>query len=372
MKICFKNGKILRKGQIIKEDFWIENGKVIVPQLQADQTIELDEGMLIAPGYIDLQINGGFGFDFTQSLKPLEKVALKLPKFGVTAFLPTLISTSPENYRRLMAEYCPGKGATSVGLHLEGPFLSKEQSGAHEKQFFRDFSERNSLENCYGSLSHVKMITLAPELPHALSYISELNSRGILVAAGHSQASYEIMQASSQAGLKMSTHLFNAMVPFHHRNPGMIAAALTLPRFFYSIIADGIHCHPAALRLAWQANPKGLILISDGMAALGQGDGHYQLGGKEVSVQSNRALIVGTTRIAGSVLPLDAAVRNFRDATGCSIVEAIEAATLKPAQVLGLTSKGHLEIGADADFNLLDENLKVQCSYVLGIEYKTK
>lgn len=367
MTVCFTNAKIIRQHQILAEDLWVSKGKIISPQLKADKKIDVG-GNLIAPGYIDVQINGAFGADFTSSLKELQKVAQFLPQYGVTAFLPTLISTTPERYRELIPDFRPCEGALPLGIHLEGPFLNPRQAGAHQKQHFRQFLDLNCLKECYGSFENVKIVTLAPELPGAFELLPQLLERGIIVAAGHTEASYETMEKAAHAGIRLATHLFNAMGPFHHRAPGVIGAALTYPGFFYTMIADGIHVHPAALKLAWRAHPAGLILISDAMLALGANDGDYLFADTPVHVAGNRAVVTGTGNMAGSLLTLDAAVRYLRAATNCSIVDAVEAASLKPAQLLRLTQKGHLEIGADADFNILTQDLEVEACYIGGIK----
>ena len=157
------------------------------------------------------------------------------------------------------------------------------------------------------------------------------------------------------------------MPSLHHREPGIIGAVLTNSEMHYSVIADGIHLHPATLKLAWLANPKGLILVTDAMEALGLEDGQYRLGNKEVAVKEGKAVISGTNTLAGSVISMDAAVRYLHKATGCSIVEAIEAASLKPAEVLGMAGvKGSLDVGSDADFIFLDDQLNVRSCYIGG------
>lgn len=362
MTLCFTNGKIVRRHQIVAEDLWVSNGKIVPPQPNADTFLDM-EGRLIAPGYIDLQINGAFGVDFSLGLEQLQTVASGLPRYGVTSFLPTVISTTPEKYRKILPEFRRCTGAEPLGIHLEGPFLNPAQSGAHQKKYFLEFEK--GLEECYGSLANVKIVTLAPELKGADKVIAKLKEMGIIVSAGHTQASYDEMNRS---GIKLATHLFNAMAPFHHRFPGVIGAALTRSELSYTIIADGIHIDPIALKLAWEANPKGLILISDAMIALGKGKGKYRFGEQEVEVHDDKAVLAGTERIAGSVLTLDTAVRNLCKATGCTVVEAIECASLKPAKLLGLKNKGHLEFGADADFNILSQDLEVKACYVAGVK----
>lgn len=367
----FYNAQILSDHRIEKGELWISKGKIIAPQKKAD--VEIDaKGSIIAPGYIDLQINGGFGFDFSRNPEKVDLVAKKLPKYGVTAFLPTVISSKPEQYRRVLPLLQPrsyGKyGAAILGIHLEGPFFSGTHSGAHNPDFIVDsYDEGKSPEEIYGNLAGVKIVTLAPEIPGGLKLVQYLRGKNILVAAGHSNATYNEMQAAIVAGVGFVTHLFNAMPSFHHRNPGIVGAALLRPKLPYSIIADGVHLHDDAISLCSHCHADGLILVTDAMEALGLAPGKYQLGTMEVDVDAGKAYLTGTKTIAGSVLSMDLAVRKLRESTGCSNVEALEAASLKPAQLLDLyPAKGSLKVGADADFLLLDEELQVKACYIEG------
>ena len=250
---------------------------------------------------------------------------------------------------------------------MEGPFINPASQGAHQADILRDFEGVTSLEEVYGTLEGVRIITLAPEITGGFDWISRIIKKNIIVSCGHSQSSFEDIQKASESGVKLVTHLFNAMTTFHHRASGIIGFALTSPHINYTIIADGIHLHPSVLSLAWRANPEGLILISDAMAALGLPDGIYRLGNMKVEVKHNRACIEGTSTLAGSIIGMDTAVRNLKAFTGCSIAEALEAASSKPAKILGIaSSKGHLTEGADADFVVLDEELYVQATYVAG------
>jgi N-acetylglucosamine-6-phosphate deacetylase len=206
----------------------------------------------------------------------------------------------------------------------------------------------------------VRMVTLAPELPHSLDLIRSLQSRSIVVAAGHSLATYAEMEAAVKAGVTLGTHLYNAMGSLHARDPGLVGYLLSHSGFPYSIIADGVHVSPKMLQIAWKANPEGLFLVTDAIEAQGGPEGSYHLGDSRVVVNGGKALIEGTQTLAGSLLTMDQAVRNLCTFTGCSIVEALEAASLKPARILGIEKqKGTLEPGADADLIFLDDQLRI-------------
>jgi N-acetylglucosamine-6-phosphate deacetylase len=364
----FYNARILNNHEIQPGELWICDGKIIAPQKHANQETDV-HGSIIAPGYIDLQVNGGFGVDFSFAADQVGEVASQLPQYGVTAFLPTLVSLNKEHYAAAMPHLQPrsggSRGSEVLGMHLEGPFFSPQHAGAHNPDSI--IIPTTSLEDFYGSLDGVRIVTLAPELLGMATEIHTLKARGIVVSAGHTNASYEDMQQAVKNGVGFTTHLFNAMTPFHHRNPGIIGAVLGDGNLSYSVIADGVHLHPGTLNMAWQSNPKGLVLVTDAMQALGLPAGTYTLGDMKVDVEDGKAYIHDTKTLAGSVLSMDDAVRNLRAQTGCSLVEAVEAATLKPARVLGIEDKkGTLNTGADADFIVLDDDLQVQATYING------
>lgn len=371
----FYHARLLLDHQIQEGELWVCGGKIISPQQHtttADKEIDA-QGCLIAPGYIDLQINGGFGCDFSRDPEKIASVAKHLPQYGVTAFLPTVISSSPEQYKAVLPFLQPRSswgnvGASILGIHLEGPYFSPQYCGAHNREFLRSsFDETSSIEDVYGSLAGVKMVTLAPEIPGALNLIQQLTEKNIVVSAGHSSATSSQIQAGIKAGIRFVTHLFNAMPSYHHRNPSIIGAALIAPALCYSVIVDGVHLYPETVSLCWCCNSDGMILVTDAMEALGLPNGKYQLGTMEVEVNNGEAYLAGTRTIAGSSLSLDQAVRHLRAITNCSTVQALEAASLKPAQLIGVyPSKGSLEVGADADFLLLDDDLYIQASYIGG------
>ena len=365
----YYNGRILREHVLRQEDLWVVNGEVISPQQEADENIDVD-GKIIAPGFIDLQLNGAFGIDLSTEPEKVMDVAKQLPKYGVTAFLPTVISSKKEVYQKILPHLQPKKlqkHAEILGIHLEGPFLNPNKSRAHDRTLMQSFEKHPSPLEFYGSLDGVKLVTLAPELEGALEAIHALKKRKVMVAAGHTEASYQDMQLAFDSGLTIVTHLFNAMSQMHHRSPGVIGSTLTNPKIFYSIIADGHHVHPSVLNLAWKSNPEGFFLVTDAISALGLSDGNYRLGEQKVVVNDGAAFIPETETLAGSVLSMDAAVRMFHASAGCAIGRALEAASWKPAKALGIENKkGHLNPGADADFVILNDALDVLSCYIAG------
>lgn len=333
--------------------------------------VRLDaSGLLLAPGLIDLQLNGAFGRDFTTDPATIWSVAAQLPRYGVTAFLPTIITAPPACIRaaqRVLAGGPPAgwSGAVPLGLHLEGPMLNPTRKGAHNPAYLR--LPTPELVATWSPDSRVRLVTLAPELPHALDIINILTRHGIVVSAGHSTASYAEAQAGFEIGVRYGTHLFNAMGPFQPREPGLAGALLVNPTTTAGLIVDGVHVHPAAVALAWQAlGPTRLNLVTDAMAALGTTPGHYQLGDFGVTVDSTSARLADGT-LAGSILSLDQAVRNLVAYTGCSLQDALTTVTATPARVLGLQhERGILVPGALADLVLLTESGHVMITIVRG------
>lgn len=288
----------------------------------------------------------------------------------MTAFLPTVISSSPERHQSVLPQLQPrtfGKeGATILGIHLEGPFFSPHYAGAHNAKFLIPIYE-GAIESIYGDLEGVRLVTLAPEIPGGTALIQEFKKRGICVSVGHSAATLEQMRAGIKAGIGLATHLFNSMAPYHHRSPAIVGAVLIDPLIPYSLILDGIHLCPESVLLCWHCNPKGLILISDATEALGLPEGHYKLGTLDIEVHGERVCLSGTSTIAGSNLNLSKAVRLLHSITKCSKAEALSAASARPAKLIQVyPQKGTLEVGADADFIILSDDLEVEATYLGG------
>ncbi|XP_075420535.1 N-acetylglucosamine-6-phosphate deacetylase isoform X1 [Tenrec ecaudatus] len=384
----FTNCRLLRAGRLLREDLWVREGRILDPEkLFFDERRLADErrdcgGCILAPGFIDVQINGGFGVDFSLATEDVGSgvalVAQKILAHGVTSFCPTLVTSPPEVYHKVLPQIPVKKGgphgAGVLGVHLEGPFISRQKRGAHPEAHLRSY-ETNAFHDVlatYGPLDSVRILTLAPELGRSQEVIRELTSRGICVSLGHSMANLQTAEDAVRSGASFITHLFNAMLPFHHRDPGIVGLLTSdqVPPdrpIFYGMIADGIHTNPAALRIAHSAHPGGMVLVTDAIPALGLGNGQHTLGQQVVEVDGLSAYVAGTSTLCGSIAPMDVCVRHFLQATGCSLEAALEAASLHPAQLLGLEQhKGTLDFGADADFVVLDDALHVQATYISG------
>ncbi|KAJ1740226.1 N-acetyl-glucosamine-6-phosphate deacetylase [Coemansia sp. RSA 1821] len=386
----FYNCRLLRDHQLVADSLYIQDGKIIDPARmfwdeRRTPDVRVDcKGGIISPGYIDLQINGAYGYDFSNNTDAIEEAVDNISKGlllqGCTAYCPTTVSSRPEVYRKVLPHLGPRPGsveagAAVLGAHIEGPFISPQKKGAHELATFR--TAKNGLadiDECYGLdnlRKYVAYVTMAPEVEGVLDTIPELiKATGIHVSSGHSNATTAAANQAYHNGANMITHLFNAMHAFHQRDPGLIGLlGARKSRPFYGIICDGIHVHPHSVMIAYYAHPNGACLVTDAMSAQCLPDGFYKLGEMDVDVHGGHVYIKGTDTIAGSTATLAECVRNFIKFTGASKVEALENATLHPAQMLGIEGqKGTLAFGADADILILDDDLFVQRVFIAGKE----
>lgn len=317
----------------------------------------------VVPGYVDIHVHGGGGASFdTGEADTAAAVAAAHLSHGTTSMTASLVTDTQEAMERAVRELSllVADGAL-VGIHLEGPWLAPGRSGAHRPGSLV-LPEPASVEALLAAGDGaVRMVTLAPELPGGIEAVGLLTSHGVVAALGHTDASYDDSRRALDAGARVGTHLFNAMRPLHHRDPGAVGALLEAP-VDVELIADGVHLHPAVLRTVFAAKPGRCVLVTDAMAAAGAGDGDYRLGPMAIQVRDGVARLAdanGRGAIAGSTLTMDAAVRFTVQRAGVPLVEAVHAASTAPARVLGLTEVGALETGRRADLVVLGQDLEV-------------
>jgi N-acetylglucosamine-6-phosphate deacetylase len=351
-------------------DIACRDGRFVASPPPGEAVATLDaEGLTAVPGFLDLHVNGAGGIDLTDEPARVWDVAAELPRFGVTRFLPTLVSPHPAAIRALLTTLDAGPpaawhGALPLGAHLEGPFLAPGRAGAHDPAALR--APSLAAIDGWSRDRGVAMVTLAPELPGALDVVATLTARGVVVALGHTDADDATVRRATAAGARAVTHLFNAMGPLHHRAPGLAGAVLGGAPLVATLVADGAHLHPDALRLAWAAlGPDRRILVSDATAALGVVAGAYRLAGRVVT-SDGRAVRDASGGLAGACRGLDHAVRTVVEATGCGLGDAAAAVTDTPARLVGRADLGSLRPGAAADLALLDRDLRVVATVVAG------
>jgi N-acetylglucosamine-6-phosphate deacetylase len=319
---------------------------------------------IAVPGFVDLQVNGFGGVDFLDAdADGYRRAGAALLETGVTAYLPTLITSPEEQLLAAMSEV-PVNGARPriLGVHLEGPFLSPSRLGAHEASSRRD-PDLELLERLLDG-GPVRLMTLAPELPGAFELIDRLLERDVTVSLGHSDATADQANAAFDRGARSVTHIFNAMRPFLHRDPGIAGAALARDDVHVSIILDDIHLASETARVTWRAASGRMALVTDAVAAAGAADGTYSLGNVDVLV--DHGAVRGPDGVlAGSVLTMIEAVRNFH-ALGAGLEEAIAAATTTPARILRDPELGTLDVGRAADVVVLDDRLEIERVLVGG------
>jgi N-acetylglucosamine-6-phosphate deacetylase len=339
-------------GALVRGDVEIDDGVVVEVGLAGGS-----RGRIAIPGFVDLQVNGFGGVDFlAASGADYAQAGEALLQTGVTAFQPTFI-TAAEGTILDALRAMPPNGSTPhvIGAHLEGPFLSPERLGTHPFEHRRD-PDLELLDRLL-DVGRVTAMTLAPELPGADAVIRRLLERGVVVSAGHTNATAEEANDAFDLGISTVTHLFNAMRPFRSRDPGIIGVALTRPEVFVQLIVDGHHLADETVRLVWAAAGGRIALVSDATAGAAFGGGSYQLGDVAIEVADGPPTREDGV-LAGTVLTMIDAVRNLH-ALGISFEDAVGAATAVPARIVGRTDLGILEPGAAADIVVLDDRLEI-------------
>jgi N-acetylglucosamine-6-phosphate deacetylase len=382
------HGTIVTPFQLLEDRIIIiEKGKIIAitdkkEDLAILKNVEIIEAQnkFIVPGYIDIHVHGGGGSDVMDGeYEAIKQVATTHSRFGTTAFLPTTMTMTKDkiikSLKSIHEARLKGTGTAGIlGIHLEGPYINPEKKGAQKEEDIKKVSVEEFLEFNQASGNFIRLVTVAPEMPGAIDFIRWLHQQGIIVSVGHSNATYKQVQEGIQAGLSHVTHIFNAMRGLHHREPGVVGAALSSPKLIVEMIADGIHLHPIVLKMLTQIKEsEKLVLITDAMRATGFKEGTYDLGGQEVIVTQGQAKLKNGT-LAGSVLTMDRAVKNLVTKVGISLLNAVQMASYNPAKCLGIDDKkGSLELYKDADIVILNKNLETELTMVAGkVVYRRK
>jgi N-acetylglucosamine-6-phosphate deacetylase len=344
------------------------------PHLSKHETPDLivEQGMII-PGLVDIHVHGSLGYDVMDGTEEaLRQISRSLASYGVTAFLATTLTAGVEELVSVL-ETCrrhaegtgiETAGAELIGVHLEGPWINRRYKGAQNEQHVTapSLDDARRLLQAGGDL--LKIVTLAPESENAEQVVEFLTQQGVTVSVGHSDASYEQVKQVVLRGSRHVTHCFNAMRGLHHREPGVVGAALHHEELTAELIADGIHVHPVVMSILHRVKTTDrLVLVSDGMRAVGLTDGEYDLGGLSVQVADGEARLHDGT-LAGSTLTLDRAIRNMVDLCQIRVSDAVTMASDIPAVVAGVGHrKGRIAVGCDADFVWMDEGLNVVRTY---------
>ena len=343
-------------------------------QSSADGKTYDASGCYVIPGLTDLHFHGCVGEDFSDATPDgLQKMADYELSRGVTQICPAGMTLGEDQLTRICQNAAahraknPG-GAELVGLHLEGPFLCKAKKGAQNEAFLHDPDPAMLHRLQQAAQGMVKLVTLAAEQPGALEFIRSAQEDGITVSLGHTTADYDTACAAYEAGARQATHLFNAMPPFTHRAPGVVGAAFDHPQVKVELISDGVHIHPSVVRAVFQLfGAHRVILISDSLRATGMPDGRYPFGGQEIEVHGNRATMADDPNtLAGSVSDLMACMRSAVS-FGIPLHDAVRAAAVNPAQVLGIFDRlGSLDVGKTANLAILDQDLNLKDVFFRG------
>jgi N-acetylglucosamine-6-phosphate deacetylase len=367
---------VVADGQVL-EPGWLETrgDRVLAvgagnPGRAADRDLA---GCVVAPGFVDMHVHGGGGGAYTSAdVDEAARAARFHRRHGTTSTLASLVSASPESLERSVDALADlVHDGLLAGIHLEGPWLSAQRSGAHDRGQLRDPDPVEQDRLLRAGRGAIRMVTLAPELVGGLDAVHRLADAGAIPAIGHTDASYDLTREAIAAGARVGTHLFNGMPPLHHREPGPVLALLEEPAVTVEVVADGVHLHPALLRhVIGAAGCDRVALVTDAMAAAGMPDGRYRLGALDVEVSDRVARLPDTGTIAGSTATMDQlfgnAVRYSDRPRPAALLDAAAMTARTPARALGLTDVGYLHPGHRADLVVLDGELHVVAVMTAG------
>lgn len=371
---------VLEQGEVLLEDGIIrkigEAGSLAEESAKDGVTLVDADGGWVLPGFIDVHVHGGYGSDFMDaSTDAIDTITRFHGRNGTTGLLATTMTASKEAIENVLvaAEAYrgepSGEGAALLGVHLEGPFISPKWPGAQNPAFIVAPQQAWLEEWTAKHPELIKTVTLAPESEGAFGFIEWLTANGIVATCGHTDASYDVIKEAVGHGLRHAVHTFNAMTGLHHRNPGTVGAVLTEPSISAEVIADGLHVHPACIRLLAEMKKDNLVLITDAMSAAGLGDGDYSLGGLDVVVKDGAARLKEGNSLAGSTLTMIRAFRFVIQEVGFDVAQASRAASGNPARLLGIDGKtGSLAEGKQADVLVVSKDLDLQRVWVQGRE----
>ena len=371
MKV-FRNALVYFAGEGLKRrDLFF--GEYLREEAQGAEEIALPEDAIVLPGFVDEHIHGAGGADAMDgTCEALSTIAATLPREGTTTFLATTMTQSTAAIERALSAVdrymqAPVEGARLAGVHLEGPFIAEKYRGAQALEYVAppEIEVFDRYQKASGG--HIRICTLAPEREGAQEFIRHLVRSGVLVSVGHSGAKASDVMMAVDAGAKHVTHTFNAQSPLHHREAGVVGSALLCDGRDCELICDCIHVSVPAMQLLVKCKtPRRLILITDAIRAKGMGDGESELGGQKVFVHGGEARLADGT-LAGSVLPMNIAVKNLTERVGVPFLDAVDCATINPARALGLDGEiGSIHLGKRADLTILDRDFHVVMTFIGG------
>lgn len=379
--------KAIKCHRILTPDRTVERGLIIIegsaisavvqeqgfPVSEEAEFFDLGE-LTVLPGFIDVHIHGWGGHDFrSRDPQSLLKVSALLPFYGVTTYLPTICDVPEQEMLEVIERVSllissQTGGSNAAGLHLEGPFLNPSRKGAMRSATLCQPDPRLLGDYLACGGGRIRMVTLSPELEGAMDTVQRLDEAGVVACMGHSEATYAQAVAAIRKGVRHAVHTFNAMGPFHHREPGVVGAVLTHETVTAEVIADGVHLHPAAVKLLLRAKGESrVVTVSDAHPLAGMRPGNYRdVNGRELLVGSDAVRLKDGT-LAGGGTPMNILIKNLAELAGISLQGAVASATINPARLLGIEGKtGSLEAGKDADMTAVDDNFNVRFTMVKG------